>query len=256
MKKLFVTTLAFSGLFVGSMGIGQAAIIQDTYEGPTVAGLTDWDSYDGTSSGANNGSNNQYDLFGYTYSIDSTNTLLTLVIYSGNIKREASGFTFYESYFDTGILTYGLGDLFLSKTAPTFAGSPADWNYVVDLGGDQKTRVFTKAQGTISPGVFRGEAISFAPPTPLSPSNTGWTIDKNQPYSEGGISYDTLTITFNYAGLDWDETSTLYAQFAATCGNDILRMEITGTPVPEPTTLLLFGAGLASLAAVGRRRRQ
>ncbi len=61
-----------------------------------------------------------------------------------------------------------------------------------------------------------------------------------------GISYMTFTTEWGYAtlsGISYD-----YKGF--------LPVPTPGTaPVPEPTTALLFGTGLAGLAAVGRRRR-
>jgi hypothetical protein len=61
-----------------------------------------------------------------------------------------------------------------------------------------------------------------------------------------GISYLTFTTLGGYAtlsGISYDNKG-------------FLPVPTPGTgPVPEPTTALLFGTGLAGLAAVGRRRR-
>ena len=42
--------------------------------------------------------------------------------------------------------------------------------------------------------------------------------------------------------------------FGLACANDVIEGVHPGTPVPEPSTLLLFGFGLTSVAAAGRAK--
>jgi hypothetical protein len=54
----------------------------------------------------------------------------------------------------------------------------------------------------------------------------------------------------------WSEGTNYPVDNLATNPTGLLfKAEISSNPVPEPTTMLLFGAGIAGIAAVGRRRR-
>ncbi len=76
----------------------------------------------------------------------------------------------------------------------------------------------------------------------------------------GNLSYyRTVSLDLTkILGADWAiDGFTLGAHWTMSCGNDAIDGSVTipGAPVPEPTTMLLFGAGLAGLAGVTRRRR-
>lgn len=64
-----------------------------------------------------------------------------------------------------------------------------------------------------------------------------------------GVSFD-LSSFFSVTGL---QGSDFYAHFTMGCGNDNLMGHGTA-PVPEPTTLLLLGSGMAMLGALTRRK--
>ena len=50
----------------------------------------------------------------------------------------------------------------------------------------------------------------------------------------------------------WENVREWGLHWTMECANDVI--EGSFNPVPEPATALLFGAGLAGLAAFGRRR--
>lgn len=80
----------------------------------------------------------------------------------------------------------------------------------------------------------------------------------------------TDTITYTLAGLEEEDflflstpgggagtyVAALRARSLGTAGEDSGWFYPTGTPIPEPATLWLFGAGLIGLGAVARRRQK
>ncbi|HEX8353554.1 MAG TPA: PEP-CTERM sorting domain-containing protein [Pyrinomonadaceae bacterium] len=75
-----------------------------------------------------------------------------------------------------------------------------------------------------------------------------------------GGSSATFVITGDFAGLTADQIArSIFARFQAVNGGDSDVANNTGNPppgaVPEPMTMLLFGTGLAGVAARARKRR-
>jgi hypothetical protein len=76
----------------------------------------------------------------------------------------------------------------------------------------------------------------------------------------GGGSSATFVITGDFAGLTADQIArSIFARFQAVNGGGSDVATNTGNPppgsVPEPMTMILFGTGLAGVAARARRRR-
>nr|WP_321467408.1 PEP-CTERM sorting domain-containing protein [uncultured Desulfobulbus sp.] len=80
---------------------------------------------------------------------------------------------------------------------------------------------------------INGTYFSVNDPTGSDPFSVSFTL--------GNLTTDTLSIVLA-RGNQWVFASEFTFASAGTC------------PVPEPTTVLLFGAGLSGLAAVGRRK--
>ncbi len=73
----------------------------------------------------------------------------------------------------------------------------------------------------------------------------------------------TAMLSYNFSGLDYLNDGKglavdggFFVAYSPWCANDVIGGGATTAPVPEPATMLLFGTGLAGLAAVSKRRKK
>ena len=284
-KKTLAAATALSLLFAASQA--EALYIADTYWGAGVNSLIN----DGTVSDTADTSDDEkigrsgdvYDPDGQGYDISGmdvsiSNGLLTVKIYS-NVDD------YFEKWLSKANTIAAPGSLFLSTDgwnpagdAPNYGADGLastvsnyvitnndgeDWEYAVTLdnfNATNKNYVSTSlyattgssgnAQGTIYGGTQRTvQEMLFGPENDqtslASVSNGAWfTQDTTGKYF--------LTITTDLSRIDgWASVREWGLHWTMACANDVIEGSY---PVPEPATALLFGAGLAGLAAFGRRR--
>jgi len=163
--------------------------------------------------------------------------------------------------------TAAAGDLFLSTTgwslvgpAPYYSDDYFDfmnggWNYAVVLGSHGVNSVYDITSGEIVisniarlgtgiPGdYFKGnQEVLFKPYAGVGAEDSGiWTV------KPGVISIDINDALFAYAF----SSGKLVFHWTMTCANDVIEGQVPS--VPEPSTMLLLGAGLLGLGFLRRR---
>ena len=167
----------------------------------------------------------------------------------------------YSRYFNNiGMYETQLGDLFVSTDG--YGGDGEGWEYVLqldDYSGDTSAgalKLYEVVEGNINYSfadtgyIFReGQEVQYNGSGPDSLAAGSWDLFNTE---EGSDEDDYLRFAIAY---DFGDVSEFGFHWTMTCGNDVIEGGAPA-PVPEPATALLFGAGLAGLAGVVRRKKK
>lgn len=195
------------------------------------------------------------------YAVDS----LTVNRTSTSLSATLTG-----SYFSSGVNEYA-GDLFLStdgwsaySTGITDTHHASDtsavgsWEYVlhrntngsISLYAVDNTKIVTSDAISAGPNVdtsqYRtGQEVYYNPGSQLALGTGSWSISGNS------MNFTLTGLTLSQFNLD----GILGVHWTMSCGNDVIEGQ-GGSQVPEPATLILFGAGILGLAGARARSKK
>ena len=251
--KLKILLLSFLAVFLMT-GSGFAYTIDDDYIGAAPNSNAYW--------GADRiGDANHFEIYGMDVSFSDVWTI-----------------DIYSSFFDGSVGTLGtqLGDLFIStdgwspNTATTGThGTLPETSYDSASNGGEDWEIAVVLDDH-SGGTTSGSAdIYFVNQDNIDLSDTVfnqytyrtdqevWYLPDNEtPLGAATWSYGDEMLTITISDPDvilayWDMYSEIGFHYGMTCANDVIE---GSAPVPEPSTMLLFGTGFLGLAMIGRKK--
>ena len=105
---------------------------------------------------------------------------------------------------------------------------------------------------TITRDGFAGAIYDVREDNPNGINPDDLKLDVDQAYR---VSFTGEVITYTF-GSGLELSGVFFVAYSPWCANDVVGGGKAMDPVPEPTSMLLFGTGIAALAGIGRRKRR
>ena len=176
----------------------------------------------------------------------------------GSVTTDGGLLTHVSISYESGI-ALDAGDLFINLLN---GPNDSNWDYVLSEGDVYSfANVAFSALKGVNNGAYKTSTLPdrIMHPFAISDWVKGLVLPlKSGAYSSGDFvvtSGDSITFELNtgFSSLLDTQGKDFIIAFGPTCANDVIYEKVS--PVPIPTSILLFGSGLVGLAGIRRKRR-